>query len=409
MDIEIVAIGDEVLYGYAVNSNASYISQQLVAHGFIPTRHAVVGDDKERVKSLLMQALQRKSLVITTGGLGPTLDDWTRKIAADLFGVPLEANGVLKTRLEALYGKGHPTLQDQMMQPQGAYLFENTLGSASGFILQDQKRFGDGLLIALPGVPQEMRQMFTTKVIPYLLENYPPNGPLFVKVLHFVDLVEHQIDPELRKMQRRFPLVHSGIYPGFSTVTVHLMAGQKEALDPAVGYLRERFAKNLYESPTGTLSEALHLELVKKKITIATAESCTGGALGASFVQHPGASSYYLGTIVAYANSVKIQQLDVMPETLKSHGAASVEVTQEMARSVRQKLGADLGIAVSGILGPTGATATQPVGTICASISYKEFSNYCWTEQLRGNRQMLLERSVQKLLAKTLFFIRENA
>lgn len=410
MDIEIIGIGDEVLYGYVVNSNASFISQQLLEQGYLPARHEVVGDDQEKLKQVLEAALKRRSVVITTGGLGPTVDDWTRKIACELFGVPLEANGEIFQRLKTRYGDAFPTLDDQMMQPKGALLLENALGTASGFIMQDQVRFPDAFLIAVPGVPHEMYQMVTKQVIPYLLEKCPVKNGLAFKVLHFVDLGEHHIDPELRKLQKAFPHIIFGIYPGFSSVSVHLKvrASEEKDLLLVAGHLQERFSKNLFESPSGTLSEAVHLECLKQKITLCTAESCTGGLLAASFVKHPDASSYFLGSIVAYANSVKIEQLSVLPETLQEHGAVSMAVTQEMAQNVRKKLGADLGIAVSGIMGPSGATPSKPVGTICASIAYKDRPIFSWTEQMRGSRAMLIERSVHKLLAKLLLFLREN-
>jgi nicotinamide-nucleotide amidase len=253
-----------------------------------------------------------------------------------------------------------------------------------------------------------MKEMIIKSVIPYLREQYPRQH-LHFKVLHFVGFSEQQIDPLLRQMQQKFPTVSSGIYPGFSTLSVHLKSNDEDALLPALAVLQERFAKNLYESPSGTLSEAVHLELLKRKITLATAESCTGGALAASFVVHPGASNYFLGSIVAYANSVKEKLLGVDPKTLQAFGAVSEPVTEEMAVNTRQKLGADLGLSISGILGPSGATPTKPVGTICASIAYKNLPIYSWTETMRGNRQMLLERCVQKLLAQTLLFLREKA
>lgn len=405
MEIEIVTIGDEVLQGYTLNTNASFIASQLVEHGFLPTRHFTIGDEPLFLKKNLLEMIKRGAIVIATGGLGPTCDDWTRKVVSEIFEVPLEPRADLTVRLKKLFGDVS-TLPDQILQPKGAFLFENDLGTASGFVIRDEKRFPGALFISMPGVPSEMKQMLLQQVLPYLKKHLVSISRTWTKVFHYFSLVEADIDPTLRHIQSLYPHVQCSIYPAFSTVTVHLttVAGvESEAealLLPAEELLHEQFGAFQYQSESGRLDEAVHRLLIEKKVTVATAESCTGGALAATFVSKSDASLYFQGSVVAYSNAIKTKILEVNESLLETYGAVSEQVTEKMAKQVRQLILADCGIAISGIFGPKGGTVQKPVGTVCVSISLQDRPVHSWTMHLQGNRQVISEKAIQRTLVE---------
>ncbi|HXF29284.1 MAG TPA: CinA family nicotinamide mononucleotide deamidase-related protein [Chlamydiales bacterium] len=418
MKIELIAVGDEVLTGTTINTNASFLAALLFESGFSLSHHHVVGDDKETLSQLIEGSLSRGSTVILTGGLGPTLDDYTRKIVADLFKVPLEYNEELFQELKERY-KNYTiplgqTLQDQATNPKGATLFDNEIGSASGFAIKDESRFPNALLIALPGVPQEMKRMAERHLIAYLQSQELPGKRQFVKVLHFVGLKEPEVDPLLRQLQARFPDMAYGIYPAWATLDVHIKAhcmSEAEFIKKAKEseeILLEKFGAHQFESPSGMLEEALHLLLKKHAITLATAESCTGGGLAAKIISQAGASAYFKGSVVAYSNDVKTALLDVSEALLQKEGAVSLAVTEQMAKKVAQLMNATCAVAVSGILGPTGGTDQKPVGTICATIVFEGLPVHSWTVHVRGNREAIAEKTVRGLIAELFIFIRKN-
>lgn len=409
--IELVAIGDEVLYGYTLNGNASFMAQQLLEHGFLVTKHTVVADNAEDVEQVLTEALQRGACVIVTGGLGPTCDDLTRAIVAQIFAVRLSEPENLREKLIGLYGADfvsakREVFENQLLQPEGAHLFENRLGSASGFAIQDSKRFPGGHLICLPGVPQEMRAMFTDSVIDYIkkcgIDSSAPGMALCIEPLHFHTVKEPEVDQVLRMIQQKIPEVSFGIYPGYSTVSVHIKTKQKDFSDAlrAKKLLLEHFHAYQFTSASGKLTQAVHDLMIEKNITLCCAESCTGGALCASFVQYPDASKYVQATIVAYSNEMKETLLGVERATIEAFGAVSCEVTNAMAKGVRARCGSDCAVAVSGIFGPSGGSISKPVGTVCATIVYKEIAVHSWTMHFKGNRAAILERTVQAIHAE---------
>ncbi len=407
MEIDIVAAGDELLLGYRTNTNASFIAQSLVEKGFLPSLHTVVGDNPSMLFETLAASLKRGRLVIMTGGLGPTVDDLTRKVLADLFKRPLVMQEALRAWV-AQVATSDAVVENQLLQPEGACFLQNSIGTASGIILEDKNLYPGALLIAMPGIPSEMKEMVERHVLPELVRRYQVRSAMHVMNLHFVGLFEEQLDPILRTLQKRYPHLGLGIYPSFATVTVQLRGPNLQELEEAEALFIEAYGKHIYQSASGTLAEALHEELLKKNYTIATAESCTGGAIGAALITNPGASAYFVGSIVAYTNQIKENLLDVDSALLEQHGAVSEKVTQAMAQNVAKKLGASIGIATSGILGPTGATPTKPVGTVCASIALNGAIAFSTTFHFHGSRLHILERTVQSLLASCFLLIKSQ-
>jgi nicotinamide-nucleotide amidase len=393
MSIEIIAIGDEVVNGYTINENGSFIAKQLLEAGFCPSRQMAVGDEQAALKCSLQEALSRAQVVITTGGLGPTCDDHTKQVAADLFQRPLELSPIVKNHQRT-------SIEEQSIQPKGAILFQNDLGTAWGFALE-----GNSVLIALPGVPSEMRHMFP-QVTAYLKEKFRTLSRPWVKVFHFLDTQELRIDPILRTIETKFPHVHCGIYPALGSVTVRLTvaASTQEEADRAFAspqeMLLQQFHHVEFKSASGKLDEAVHEKLLRKNLTLATAESCTGGALASTFTSYPGASSYFLGSVVAYANPAKEQILSVDKKLLETKGAVSIEVACQMAENARALFGSDIAIGVSGIFGPSGGSLEKPIGTVCAAIAKKQKPTLSWTMHFQGNRLSIREKTIQKILAK---------
>jgi nicotinamide-nucleotide amidase len=411
--IELISVGDEVLYGHTINSNAGFISKKLVEAGCLPRRHTVVGDDEKMLKNTLQDALKRKACVIITGGLGPTLDDKTRAVIADLFQKPLVLNSELlqklQKRFQNLSSLADQALVDQATLPEGVEIIENEIGTASGFFIQDEALFPEAFLIALPGVPVEMKQMFERALI--YVQKQGRQKRLFCKTLHFALVSETEFDPILRTIQQEFPEIQCGIYPEQASVSIHLKAhadDEKSFLQRIEKPLRsfDRFSSHRFESSSGTIEEALHNLLIEKKISLSLAESCTGGTISSHIVFNPNASSYFYGSIVAYSNNSKTKLLDVPKSLIQEKGAVSEEVALCMANGARKAFGTRCSLAVTGIAGPTGGTLQKPVGTICFAISYADTPAFAWTMQRQGPRRFIIEKATQMAFAQLYLFLK---
>jgi nicotinamide-nucleotide amidase len=356
MPIEIVAVGDELLAGRIPNTNGAAISKRCAELGIFTSRHTVLPDDPEEMKRELKSAMERSPCVIVTGGLGPTCDDHTRAVAADLCGTTLVFDDVVSENLMKRFGKHRPELRDQSTVLKGAMVMMNEVGTAPGFILEK----GESCLILLPGVPYEMKAMLETHVVPYLQERFQSTRSQ-TETIYFCMMREMEIDPSLRTLQKEMPRLRIGIYPGHGTLTVTFSG---EGAEIAKARLAKEFPKNMYSSPTGKIEEALHTLLIERKMTFAAAESCSGGRVAEKITALPGASDYFLGSIVAYSNSLKTDLLHVPREVIEQHGAVSKEVAEAMLQGLFKTTHADSGVAITGIAGPTGGTSEKPIGTL---------------------------------------------
>ena len=324
MDVEIISIGDEVLRGQTVNGNAAFLSHELTERGYTICRHTVLSDDIEAIRSGLQEALHRSSFVITTGGLGPTLDDLTRVAAAPFF----------KEKPEEL---------------------KNELGTAPG-------AFGSHLIL-LPGVPREMERMFLEETMPLILERYPLDKPYHIRSCTLCLLRELEVDPILKKLEA--PGLKIGIYPAYGSLQIVFRS--QRSVDDLIRKVQEQFPT--FYVGRGSIEEAVHREMIARKKTLALAESCTGGAIAARLARVPDASLYFLGSIVAYSNQWKERFLGVRHDTLSKHGAVSGEAVEEMIQGHFDETECDFAVAVSGILGPKGGSAQKPVGTIYIAVA----------------------------------------
>lgn len=405
---ECIAIGDEVLAGTTVNANAAFIAQALLPLGWQCTRQTVIPDEATALTEELEAALARSSLVVTTGGLGPTLDDRTRPVLARLFHTELAFHPEVAERLYRRFGRKHPIFEEQATIPQAADPLFNEVGTAPGlWFSRDGKK-----LVALPGVPGEMRAMVTDQLVPRLSAWGDSGDSQYRRSLYFIRQKESDIDQVLREIQNDQPLLKMGIYPQIGAVSVHLTwegTNEEEALaqlNRAEERLLKEFGYHRYEGPSAHFPEAVHALLRRRGRTLAVAESCTGGALASALTSYSGASDYFLGGVVAYANAVKVKVLGVAPEELERHGAVSEPVVKAMAEGVRSLTGADFALATSGVAGPSGGSEEKPVGTVWLALARKEGETHTWRIHARGNRERIIEWALMEALAELFFAIR---
>ena len=394
MHVEIVTIGDELLLGMVVNTNAAFVSRALSEAGWSVARHTTLPDDPEALERGLHEALERSPLVIATGGLGPTCDDLTRVAAACLFHSPFHESPLVAQDLERRFGTQLASLKDQARVPSKAHLFLNAVGTAPGLAFNE----GGKILILMPGVPREMEPMCRTQVIPYLKQVAAPPQRLFHHLHHLCLLSENAVDPFLRELKAAHPEVDVGIYPSHGTLTVRL-SGEAEPLLHRLGeQLRCAFPHHLFQAKTGKIEEAVHEALLARNKSLILAESCTGGLIAEKLTALPGASEYFLGSVVAYSNALKRTLLRVSDDTLRTQGAVSRLAVEEMVAGLFHISDADYALAVSGIAGPTGGTPDKPVGTVWAALGVRGQPIESALFSLKGNRQTIIAASATRLL-----------
>lgn len=386
--IEVIAIGDELLQGMTVNSNAVYLSYELGKQGYVVTRHTTLPDERVALRAGIGEALKRAQIVIVTGGLGPTRDDSTRQVIAELLEVPLEFRQEIADDLIQRFGSKLESVRDQATQPKGAQVLLNPVGTAPGLF------FKEGLIV-LPGVPREMQAIFQQSVLPILKRVYPQILPVRSTTLYLHTLNENQLDPVLRQLPQEIDV---GIYPGYGSLSITIRSRNEDDVIRCVQAIQQQFAEHCYDSQDGSLEEPIHRKLIATKKTIALAESCTGGRLAAQLTRLPDASRYFLGSIVAYSNAMKQELLGVAPALLEAHGVVSREVVEAMWKGVLAKTDADVAIAVSGIVGPGGGSLEKPVGTIWATVGWRESAPTTVSFLTRGTRETRMLTTVNRLL-----------
>jgi nicotinamide-nucleotide amidase len=401
--ISIIAIGDEVLHGVITNTNAACIAEALSQLGYLPVSHVVTSDAPDDISEVITRELLAGRDVITTGGLGPTVDDNTKAVVAKIFSRSLVRNDGLFSELASRYGGHFPTLENQSLQPQNAVIFRNHVGTAPGLLLEDDRSFPGARLFVLPGPPHEMKDVFFQEVLPRFFKR----KTTLCRTLCFIGLSEHEIDPLLRALQQQHPQIHVGIYPSYGIIRVHLSASEGLGLtsfEHAIASFCAAFSKYVCIEHDTTLEGTLHSLLLDRGWKIATAESCTGGGLAARLTSVPGASEVVSGGVIAYQDFVKKTLLGVPEGIVEKYGAVSTEVTERMARGVEALFGAQVVCAVSGFFGPTGGMSTAPIGTVCASflmphgIMSERFFFY-------GTRESICEKTIQTLLVKLIIYL----
>jgi len=376
MDVEIVAIGNELLLGETVDTNSPYAARRLAEIGARLSRVTVVGDDRARMRRALEEARDRVRWVITTGGLGPTRDDLTRPVVAEVFGLPLEIDaGILADVEERFRRFGYETMpasnRCQAEVPRGARVIPNTHGSAPGLIVE-----GRGCtFFVLPGVPAEMRALLEEGVLPVLAAANGEKAPVVRSlVVHTAGIGESALAEQLDEVLAHAEPIEVAYLPHLGMVDVRLtLAGlPRDEADRKLSDLAEKVLRlttpYAYGTDDQTLPRAIGEALQGRGWRLAVAESMTSGELGAEITSVPGSSAWFLGGVLAYANEVKEALLGVPRDTLERHGAVSEETCRAMLAGVRRALSAEVGCAITGIAGPAGGSAEKPVGRVWIGV-----------------------------------------
>ena len=407
MKAELVFVGTELLLGEILNTNAQYLSQQLALLGIDVYWQQVVGDNYDRAREVFAQALQRSDVVIASGGLGPTMDDITREVAADVAGLPLALDEQIYADLKGWFERRGRVMAEnnarQALVPQGATVLPNDRGTAPGLVLPCA---GGKAIILLPGPPNELRPMFARQVIPYLT-NLSGGAPLALvsRTLRFIDIGESSLEEALKDLIAAQS--DPSIAPYAKLGEVHLRLATK-AETPEVGLariypveqaIRDRLGQHLYGIDDISLEEAVGLLLGQAGKKVTAAESCTGGLIAKRITDVPGSSAYFDFGFVTYSNEAKVQLLVVPAGVLHQYGAVSEPVVAAMASGALAAAHADVAVAVSGIAGPDGGTPEKPVGTVCLGLAARDGAVVTKTVQLWGSRQDIRDRTATQALA----------
>lgn len=404
----VVTVGDELLLGETVDTNAAWLGRRLASLGVRVVRRRVVGDEEEEIHKALADATGDADAVLLTGGLGPTADDLTREAVARHLGRPLQPDqGLVEALTERFRARGFDTLPEknlsQAQVPRGAEALENPWGTAPGLLLEtDEGR----LIVLLPGVPKEMKGIFDESVAGRIRERFGDRlEPVVHRVLSTTGISESVLAEEVEKaLPEDTGPVSVAFLPDVRGVQLRLTARgvpSREAedwLDRIEDALRPVLGRYRFEASSGDLVEAVARALQDRGWTLATGESCTGGLVSKRITDRAGSSGYFLGGVVAYSNRSKSELLGVAVDLLEAEGAVSEAVAGALARGAARRFGADAGIGITGIAGPAGGSSDKPVGMVCYA-AHVAGETVTRLERFQGDREQVRERSAQAALA----------
>lgn len=374
---EIICVGTELLMGSTLNTNATEIAAALAGIGLNLYHSSVVGDNPARLAEAVKLALSRADIVITTGGLGPTYDDLTKETVAACMGKKLVLHPECLKEIEEYFARAHremaPTNEKQAWLPEGCTVLRNPNGTAPGCLME-----ADGKKVAvLPGPPREMRPMLQNELLPRLMQK---GQRLVSHELHFYGIGESELEYKLHDLMAKSKNPTIAPYAGTGEVKLRVTASLPEGedaealLQPAIDKILAAAGDYCYGIDVPDLQTAAVQALRKKGLTVASAESCTGGLVAARLTEVPGASAVFGCGIVSYNNTVKAEVLGVDPAIIEQHTAVSAETAAAMAEAVRKKSGADIGIGVTGNAGPS-ASEGQPVGLVFVAVASEKYSH----------------------------------
>lgn len=392
MSAEIICVGTEILLGDILNTNTQFLALELADLGIPHYYQTVVGDNPERLKSVLSIACDRANLLIFTGGLGPTPDDLTTEVIADFFGVPLiEQPDILEDIALKFAQRGRemtPSNRKQALIPKGADVLPNQAGTAPGIIWQPRPNL---TILTFPGVPSEMQQMWRDTAVPFLKSQGWGKQIIYSRTLRFWGISESGL---AEKVAPFFNLSNPTVAPYASKGQVRLrvsacsssQAEAEQLIEPVAQQLCQIAGLDYFGSDDDTLASVVGRLLTEADETLGVAESCTGGGLGSMLTTVPGSSDYFLGGVISYDNSVKVSVLGVKSSDLYSLGAVSKAVAIQMAAGVRSLLSTSWGLSITGIAGPGGGTDTKPVGLVYIGLAKPDGTVDCFKYQLGQNR-----------------------
>lgn len=403
MKAAILAIGTELLMGQTVNTNATTLSRSLGEIGIGVYYHMTVGDNPKRIKETLLKLLEECDLIITTGGLGPTLDDITKEVIADALNLEMVLDhrsfDIIKERFR-MFNRVMPENNiRQAYFPQGAFVLDNEKGTAPGCIVEIANT--RQTIIVLPGPPRELKHLYDTHVKTYLQKRH--HLSMVSKYLSVYDYGESAVEERLVDLIESQQNPTIATYAGDGKVLLRITASgpsqeeNQQLVEGVVNEVYRRMEAYIVSDQGEDIDEVIVKLLLNKKLTLAMAESCTGGKLASALIKHPGTSEVIDSSLVTYSNASKIRLLGVKPETLQVYGAVSHQTCTEMVKGAVQHSKADIGISITGIAGPTGGTDEKPVGLVYIGLSiFGEV--YTFENRFTGDRELIQQRAVIKAL-----------
>ena len=400
MRAELISIGDELLLGQTVNTNASWIGEQLAKIGVRLFQVSTITDEADHILNALDEAATRAEIILLTGGLGPTKDDITKEVLCSYFNTELEMNEeVLAWIVEAFSKLGLQKLdvnRQQAALPKAARVIRNYMGTASGMWFEKEGK----VFISMPGVPYEMKAMMKNEILPALQEKFNTSALQYSTILT-QGMGESFLAERIKDWEDRLRAEGLGLAylpsPGIVKLRVSAPADHENLLAGYIEELYQLIPELIYGEGTIKLEKVIGELLLKAGSTLATAESCTGGAISSSITSVPGSSAYFNGAVVSYSNTAKTAELGVSEELLKEHGAVSEAVALQMAKGAAQAFQSDYAISTTGIAGPDGGTEEKPVGTVWIGIRTPN-GTVARLFHFFGQRQNIVERSLQTAL-----------
>ena len=410
MRAEIITIGDELLIGQVVDTNSAWMAQRLNEAGIELYQITSVHDNREHILSALDEAFSRADIVLTTGGLGPTKDDITKHVMCEYFNTTLVEDSLVREHIHELY-KGRPDVLNcltatQWLVPESAKILTNRVGSAPIMVFQKEIDYQPKTLIAMPGVPHEMKIAMTEQVMPFLKEKIiKKQGEIIHRTWMLYGIAESTLAILIEDWENALPTtMHLAYLPKDGIIRLRLSTyggATNEDIERQLAALMPLIADYLIATEDIPLETILGNLLKERQQTIATAESCTGGRLAAALNAQSGSSAYYMGSVVAYDNRIKEQVLGVAHDTLMEWGAVSEQTVREMAQGARALMQTDYAIATSGIAGPTGGTAEKPVGTVWIAWAMPEgIIAKCFHFGVAREREQITQRAVTAALVE---------
>jgi competence/damage-inducible protein CinA-like protein len=402
MNAEIIAVGSELLTPDRLDTNSLYLTRRLNQLGIAVSRKTIVGDEHERLRDAFRGALDRAALVISTGGLGPTLDDVTREAVADLLRRRLLLNEDVLRRIESRFRRLGRTMSEnnkrQALVPEGASVLENPVGTAPGLWLETDGR----LLVLLPGPPAELQAIFAQHV-ESRLARLSGGLRLFSREMRVAGIGESEVDHRAAPIYSAYAGVETTVLTAPGEIQIHLRcwssdpAASEEQLSEIVKRLTLALGESVFTATGESMEQTVGRELTRHQATIAAAESCTGGLLAERLTRVPGSSAYFRGGVVCYSNDLKTAWADVPPELIESQGAVSSAVAQALAAGIRRRTGATLGVGITGIAGPAGGSPEKPVGLVHVALA-DAVSGSERAAQLTGDRDRIRWQASQLAL-----------
>lgn len=394
MTVEIISIGTELLLGEITNTNAQYLASQIAALGLPSYFQTVVGDNPTRLKETIKNSLNRNSILILTGGLGPTYDDLSKEIVADVLNKKLVLHKPSLKEIEDYFSIKNETMPKsnikQAMIPEGSIVLKNNHGTAPGLVVETDEK----MIVLLPGPPHEMKPMFENELYPYLLKF--TKDTIVSSHLYLFGIGESALEEKLSSMMKEYTNPTIAPYASDGTLMIRLTAkaaSNKEAqqlINPVLEKISKQFDSYVFSVDEPRLENVLVKLLKDNNKTLTTAESCTGGLLGELITSVPGASNIYQYGFITYSNQAKEDLLDVKPQTLKEYGAVSKETVIEMALNSRERSKSDYALSISGLAGPDGGSPNKPIGLVYIGLATP---NNVYTKKLNLGRNRPNERN----------------